>query len=326
MIINAVSVSLSLITALFMGWAFMIYFRKQKTGVKSPYIPDGKKLSEDKKTIGTAFACFVGALISLLACGSFFDGGFFESISCVVFIGAMCFLGYKDDKQLFFTDKRVGIKTENRLLSLTIVSLLFGIMLMASGRDTIIGVPFTLNKIRLSGAFGIVLMIMNVVFSEGERKTGLKNNSEYVRGAIKLTAVITVCALKEQYSLMLMPSLLLGAIAGGIFWFDIKRVFKTGYSDKNFISAVVLSACIMTKNEEMLLFVFGIEILSLISQPVDMFFYKITKKHIFNRLPVDEHLISCNYNIKKIKIFYVITELALCIMSVLISLLLLKTS
>ncbi|MBQ8883491.1 MAG: hypothetical protein IJ031_02705 [Oscillospiraceae bacterium] len=326
MIINSVAIALSLITTLFFGWVFMMHFRKQKTGVKSPFIPDGKTLSDNKKTIGTAFACLLGSAVTFFATSFLFEKGqLVFSFCCVVFIASMCFVGFKDDRQLDLMGKNVGEKTQNRLLGIMIVSLLFCVISLASGIDTVVTLPLSTSKIRLSGAFGPTVALFTLLACEGERATGNKNNTEYVRAIIKLTALLVVCAFEEKTHLMLLPSIYIGALAGGIFWTDFKKVLKIGFSDKYIITAMVISACIATQNEGMAIFLFAFEILCLLSKPVDMLGYKISKKHIFNRLPVDEHLKSAKLSDLKIKIFYSTITLLFAVSATAIRIILLKT-
>lgn len=326
MITNALSVLLSIVTTLFMGWVFMAHFRKQKTGVKSPFIPDGKTLSPDKKTIGTAFSCLAGCVIAFVGTSFLAER---EQLTVVllsvVFLLAICFVGYADDKRLDISGENVGIKPVNRVTYTAIIAICFAIFCMMSGLDTVVSMPLSRERLRLAGAFGPFLAVVTIVACEGERATGNKNNTEYFRGIIKLTAILFVTVFEEKISLMLLPSVYLGALVGGLFWTHYKKVLKIGFSDKYIITAMILTACFATENEGMLVFLFAFEILCLLAYPVDRILYKASGKHIFNRLPVDEHLKSLEISDKKIKILYVTVTAILALSAMAVKLVLLKT-
>ncbi|MBE6836661.1 MAG: hypothetical protein E7509_01495 [Ruminococcus sp.] len=326
MIINPLAVILSFVTTLFMGWFFMTHFRKLKTGVKSPFIPDGKTLSQDKKTTGVAFACLAGCLVGFLGTAFLAETEMLPvMLSSGIFLMAMCFLGYKDDKKLDLSGENVGINAQNRLVFTMVVALSFGIICMATGSDTVVSLPLSREKLRLGGAFGPAVALTTLVACEGERATGSKNNTEFLRGIVKLTAILFVAAVEEKIPLMLLPSVYIGTLVGGLFWSNYKKVLKIGFSDKYIITAMILTACFATENEGMILFLFAFEIFCLFAYPADRLFYKLSGKHIFNRLPVDEHLKSSEISDKKIKILYVLFTAIFALTAVAAKLILLKT-
>ena len=196
---------------------------------------------------------------------------------------------------------------------------------MATGQDTVVSLPFLREKIRLSGLFGIFTAAVTLVCNEGERTTGNKNNSEILRGIVKLTALLFVTALDKNFHLMLLPSVYVGALAGGLFWTDFKKVLKTGYCDKALVTAMVLTACFATENEGMMIFLFAPEIFCLTAYPADKLFHKLSGKHIFNRLPIDEHLKSMKISEKKIKLLYVTVTALFALTAIGVKMILIKT-
>lgn len=307
----------SLMASLMYGYGFMCIFRRIKTGVKSPYIPDRKTLSEDKKTVGSAFAVLSGALTCFLATAFLFDENEILKMLCsLAFCAGLAFLGFADDKRLDLNGENTGIRAFHRILLTLIISLVFSLAYEAVGFDTVVALPFSKGGVRLGGTFGPVISVITLVYAEGMRASGNIKGTEIGRGAVYLAGIFALCAVNGDTAGMKVSAVFVGALVGAIFWTLPPCILKTGFCDKNLIVAMVISCCIATDNEGALLFFTAFEILCLIAKPVDKLCFKLSGKRIFLRLPLDEHLKSCKYSDRKIYVFYLISSTAFVITAV----------
>lgn len=309
----------SLIASLMSGYCFMCVFRKLKTGVKSPYIPDRNTLSDNKKTIGSAFAVLVGALTGFLSTSFLLEESEVLKMLCAfVLCAGLTLSGFEDDKRLDLKGENAGMKASYRVLFTLIISLAFSLMYMAFGFDTVVTLPFSKGGVRLGFCFGPVISLVTLLATEGMRASGNTKGTETGRGAVYLAGVFALCTVNGNPEGMKISALFVGAVMGAVYWTLPPCILKTGFSDRNLISAMVVSGCIITDNEGALLFFTAFEIICLIAKPVDKIHFRLSGKRIFSRLPLDEHLKSLKYSERKIYLFYVISSAVFTAVAVLV--------
>lgn len=292
------------------GWGAMVFFRKIKMGVSSPYLPDRKNLNENKKTTGGSFAALFGSCCAVLGVSPFCTAGEIALALCSLMLCASaCFLGFCEDRLVDLKGKNVGLKGWQRVFFLLLMGICFSAIYLALGGNTAVSLPFSAGGLRLKAFFCPAVGGVTVLLCEGFRLSAQTDGVIQAQSLVHGCALWAICAVSAESGEMLLPAAFAGAALAALLWGFPPAVLKTGLSDKYLFAAMLVSACLVTQNEGSLLFLGAFEVLCLAAYPVDKWVYKFFKRRIFARLPVDKHLESCRFSKMKIFAFYIIFTL-----------------
>lgn len=291
------------------GFFVLPAMRKIKTGVSSKFLPDRKKLKENVRSTGAAITALTGFLVGLLVAAAVSmlsgeSGGIALFVPCAVLCIALTACGFIDD---YLTDLKgfsVGLKTPLRILFTAFSGLLFSFLYLLMGGDSLVAIPFLKGAIRTGAFFCPIMTAATAVFCEGMRLSGNGEGTDSVQGFASLVFLVAASAVSGNSTAFIFSLTASGAVFGLLGWSFPPPLMKSGTSGKYLVSGILISSCMLSAQKGNLFFVFALPVLMLLAFPADRAVYKLTGKHIFLKLPADEHLKLCGFSEKKTLIFY----------------------
>lgn len=298
-----------------LGWGYFAFcfFREKKTGVKSKFLPDRKTLKDSKKSTG--ISTLMG-LLGFVLCLAFCKENLPLTLSCVAFLTALTLVGFADD---FLTDIKgssVGIRKITKFVAIILSALTFSSLVILTKTNTVITLPFVRGGVRLEWAYPLFLLAITLVFTKGFENLGDAKGGEYPMTFVALSGVLAVSNLKNGFGQTGFVAIFLGLVVGAVWWTYPPGFVKTGLGDKYFCSGVIISACVLTSNENFLCVISFLEIISILAKPVDKLVYKAFSKHVFLKLPICENLKAMKFSDKKIYVTCIILNSIFCLIGV----------
>lgn len=307
--IAAAAFVVGFVSAMILAYFCFCFFRKITFSVKSPYLPDRKNYPDSKKTVGAVFSVSGGIIVSFLAVSFKLDGENLRKILALVcFCAAMSAVGFAFDKSRYIDGKTTPPRESHQLFAAAVSSLVFCLIFMAAGFDTVVTAPFSKGGVRLGMIFPLVITAGFTVLIFAMKRSGNVNGSEICRTLVYSCGICTVSIFENSLGSpkTIFTAACVGTLCAAAMWTFPKGLFRTDMSEKFCSAAVIVSLCLITDNEGMLIPMTAFELCCLAARPVDAAVYKLTHKRIFNRLPIDGHLKSCGFSQSAIYIVFLI--------------------
>lgn len=313
MISRIAALTVSLAAALLAGYLVLPYFRKQKTGVSSPFIPDRKKLPEKARTAGGGFILLAGTLFGTAAAlpaaqASERDLG--GAVSFGALCVTLCLAGHTDDRLTDIKGQPAGLRPMMRILLTGFCGLLFSGIYLALGGNTVISLPFTAGSVRTGSLFCPIVTLLTAAFCEFSRAADVTDGVSSACGGISLFCAAGAAAFTAGQTGICFCLASAGAAAGLFFWNFPPALVKLGLSGKYLLAGSIIGCCILSDNERYIPFLLAVPMLSAAAFPTRKLILKLFGKPIFDRLPADAHLKSCGWSDKKIVGYFAAIALA----------------
>ncbi len=303
---------ISLITSILCGYFVFVLLRKRYTGASSRFLPDRKKLDNNLRYPGAGISALAGFVIGGLVSASLLHIGN-ESpalfVPCIIFCTMLFSCGTLEDYLKTERGVFAGLRFPARTLYISFCGLVFSFLYLVFGGDSLISMPFIYGAVRTGAFFCPVVTILTVLFCEGIRLSARLEGADCAVCGGGLLLLSLSFALTGNFTGLAFSLVSAGAVSGMFFWVSDPPLLKTGTAGKYLISGILISSCMLSYEKGSLICVFAFPTLMLMAYPVDKLIFKLTSRHIFLKLPADEHLKLCGMNKGKILLFYLLASM-----------------
>jgi len=316
-----------LVTSL-LGYIVIPYLRRLKFG--QTILEEGPKWHKDKQGTPTMGGVMMVAGVLLGVCVAFgysavARGDFAEKImgssynstimiSGIVMALCMCAIGFMDDYVKVVKKRNLGLTAKQKTFLQLLVSAGYLIALAAAGMESTY-IPFV-GFVDITSGWGLLFWPVAIMFIYGF--TNAVNLTDGIDGLASSVTLVVACAFMLAagrlgiVTINVLSAALAGACVGFIFWNAKPAKVFMGDTGSMFLGGMVVAVSFGINMPILLLFAGCTYFIEALSDIIQVFYYKKTKKRIFKMAPLHHHFEMCGWSEQKIVLVFSAVTLIGC--------------
>ena len=285
----------------------------QKSG-KQPIYEGGPKWHMSKSGTPTmgGLAFLLGITISLLSAAFIMlamkeDEGAISLLLCLGFAVLNSLVGIFDDLKKLKRKQNDGLKPYEKLLMQGVIAVLFLIMrYFFLNANTVLS--FSFGEIDI----GLIYYPISIIILLGITNcANLTDGIDGLASGVAFAAGVSLFYISSAlcYEVSFISSAIMGATCAFlIFNIHPAKIFM-GDTGSLFLGALISASAFALGNPLIIIFIGGVYVIEGVSVILQVFYYKLTKKRLFQMAPIHHHLEKCGFSENRICICAIIATL-----------------
>lgn len=271
--------------------------------------PSEHKIKQGTPTMG-GIAIFLPIFIFTLVFCNFSK----ESIVLVLTVLGFFMIGFVDDMLIVIKGKNDGLRPKLKLGLQIIVSLIFGLYLVANGHSTALNIPFTSMAVDIGYLYiPFIVFVMTGTSNAINLTDGLDGLAAGTTAISLIPLIVMLGSLADPFSYagMSMGLVCVGTCLGFLWFNSYPASVFMGDTGSLALGGLVSAMAILGNNELWLPFAGFIFVIETLSVIIQVSYYKRTKKRVFLMSPLHHHFEKKGWRETKVSFrFYLIAMIA----------------
>lgn len=292
MYIRPLTILFSFLAVLFAGPIFIPFLKRLKFG--QSIREEGPKSHQKKTGTPTMGGLMIisGVIIGSIIINWVFTGHIFSAelgILLFVFVG-FGVLGFIDDYIKVVLKRNLGLTSKQKLLGQILVSVIFYLLLLSTGIDTVLQIPATTLSLNLGFLYPVLVVVILVGASNAVNLTDGLDGLVSGLGVISFAAFGLLAGLfTHGFAPMVISFSVVGALLGFLIFNAHPASIFMGDTGSLALGGLLGAIAVVLKLEILLVLIGGVFVIETLSVMIQVISFKTRGKRVFLMSPIHHH-------------------------------------